>query len=440
MNLKSIRILGVRQHNLKGFDLDIPLGSLTVITGVSGAGKSSLAFDTLYAEGQRRYVETFSPYARQFLDRMNRPLVERIEGIPPALAIEQGDPVRTSRSTVGTMTEITDYAKLLFARHGHPHLPGMRKTRTKRHGPVHLRRAQGTPGKHPRRPDLPGGRQRRCRRTAEKAAAFRLRPHMAERRNPAPGSGPRRCPLGYRGRSPDLPERRSKADRRLPGDGPESRPGKGGCARSRTDAAIQFGPPVSSLRYLLPAADGEHVLLQFACRRLPDLSRLRAHHRRGHGSRCPRPGQIDPRRRRQALGGHRTGGVQRPPRFLQAAAHPRRDPLAGTVRGTKAAHRRGGRQLLRRAGLLPVARDETLQAARPGVSGPLPGLPQLPGLPRDPLPGRGAALEDRREEHRRALLHDRRGAPRASSTDWHRARWTRPRRFSWRRSANACTT
>src|SRR5512136_842106 len=116
MELKNIRILGVRQHNLKGFDLDIPLGSLTVITGVSGAGKSSLAFDTLYAEGQRRYVETFSPYARQFLDRMNRPLVERIEGIPPALAIEQGDPVRTSRSTVGTMTEITDYAKLLFAR------------------------------------------------------------------------------------------------------------------------------------------------------------------------------------------------------------------------------------------------------------------------------------------------------------------------------------
>lgn len=91
----SIRIFGVRQHNLKGFDLDIPLNSLTVITGVSGAGKSSLAFDTLYAEGQRRYVETFSPYARQFLDRMNRPRVERIEGIPPALAIAQGDPVRT---------------------------------------------------------------------------------------------------------------------------------------------------------------------------------------------------------------------------------------------------------------------------------------------------------------------------------------------------------
>ena len=114
MNLKSIRILGVRQHNLKGFDLDIPLGSLTVITGVSGAGKSSLAFDTLYAEGQRRYVETFSPYARQFLDRMDRPQVDRIEGVPPAIAIDQTNPVRTSRSTVGTMTELNDQWRAPF--------------------------------------------------------------------------------------------------------------------------------------------------------------------------------------------------------------------------------------------------------------------------------------------------------------------------------------
>jgi len=116
MGEKTIKIIGARQHNLKGFDLEIPLGQITVVTGVSGSGKSSLAFDILYAEGQRRYVETFSPYARQFMDRMDRPHVERIEGIPPAIAIEQGDPVRTSRSTVGTMTEITDYTKLLFAR------------------------------------------------------------------------------------------------------------------------------------------------------------------------------------------------------------------------------------------------------------------------------------------------------------------------------------
>lgn len=116
MNTRSIRIKGARQHNLKSLDLDIPLNQITVVTGVSGSGKSSLAFDTLYAEGQRRYVETFSPYARQFMDRMDRPQVDRIDGIPPAIAIDRKDPVRTSRSTVGTMTEITDYVKLLYAR------------------------------------------------------------------------------------------------------------------------------------------------------------------------------------------------------------------------------------------------------------------------------------------------------------------------------------
>ncbi len=112
----AISLRGCRQHNLKGFDLDIPLGKLTVVTGPSGSGKSSLAFHTLYAEGQRRYVETFSPYVRQFFDRMDKPLVDSIEGIPPAIAIEQKNHVRTTRSTVGTLTEINDYLKLLFPR------------------------------------------------------------------------------------------------------------------------------------------------------------------------------------------------------------------------------------------------------------------------------------------------------------------------------------
>jgi len=110
----AIRLRGVRHNNLKNFDLDLPLNQLVVITGLSGSGKSSLAFDTLFAEGQRRYIETFSPYARQFFDRMDKPQVDSIEGIPPAIAIEQRNAVKTTRSTVGTMTEICEYMKVLW--------------------------------------------------------------------------------------------------------------------------------------------------------------------------------------------------------------------------------------------------------------------------------------------------------------------------------------
>ena len=126
-NKKGILIQGARQNNLKNLNLEIPLNRITVITGVSGLGKSSLAFDTLYAEGQRRYIETFSPYARQFMDRMDRPQVDSIKNIPPAIAIDRKDPVRTSRSTVGTMTELTDYVKLLFARLGQLYCRGCGK-------------------------------------------------------------------------------------------------------------------------------------------------------------------------------------------------------------------------------------------------------------------------------------------------------------------------
>lgn len=119
-----IRLQGVTQNNLKGIDLDLPTGSLIVVTGPSGSGKSSLAFDTIYAEGQRRYVETFSPYTRQFLDRMDKPQAGSIEGIPPAIAIEQSNSVKTTRSTVGTITEINDYLKLLMARAATATCPG----------------------------------------------------------------------------------------------------------------------------------------------------------------------------------------------------------------------------------------------------------------------------------------------------------------------------
>src|SRR5215208_4969746 len=111
-------VRGARTHNLKGVDVSLPLGRLMIITGVSGSGKSSLAFDTIYAEGQRRYVESLSAYARQFLERMEKPDVDRIEGICPAIAIRQKNSVRNPRSTVGTSTEIHDYMRLLFARVG----------------------------------------------------------------------------------------------------------------------------------------------------------------------------------------------------------------------------------------------------------------------------------------------------------------------------------
>jgi excinuclease ABC subunit A len=116
-----IRLRGVRHNNLKNFDLDLPTNQLIVITGLSGSGKSSLAFDTLYAEGQRRYIETFSPYARQFFDRMDKPQVDSIQGIPPAIALEQRNAVRTTRSTVGTMTEICDYMKAVWPHISHLH-------------------------------------------------------------------------------------------------------------------------------------------------------------------------------------------------------------------------------------------------------------------------------------------------------------------------------
>ena len=122
-NKKYIRIRGANEHNLKNISLDIPRDELVVLTGLSGSGKSSLAFDTIYAEGQRRYMESLSSYARMFLGQMEKPDVESIEGLSPAISIDQKSTNRNPRSTVGTVTEIYDYFRLLYARIGIPHCP-----------------------------------------------------------------------------------------------------------------------------------------------------------------------------------------------------------------------------------------------------------------------------------------------------------------------------
>src|SRR5712672_4215968 len=122
-SLRAITIRGAREHNLKNVDVEIPRDKLVVFTGLSGSGKSSLAFDTIYAEGQRRYVESLSAYARQFLGQMEKPDVDFIEGLSPAVSIDQKGSTRNPRSTVGTITEIYDYLRLLYARVGRPHCP-----------------------------------------------------------------------------------------------------------------------------------------------------------------------------------------------------------------------------------------------------------------------------------------------------------------------------
>jgi len=128
MPKKYIKIRGAKEHNLKNISLDIPRDELVVLTGLSGSGKSSLAFDTIYAEGQRRYMESLSSYARQFLGQMEKPDVESIEGLPPAISIDQKSTNRNPRSTVGTVTEIYDYLRLLYARIGIPHCRSGRRS------------------------------------------------------------------------------------------------------------------------------------------------------------------------------------------------------------------------------------------------------------------------------------------------------------------------
>ena len=190
----AIRIRGARTHNLKNIDLDIPKHTLVVITGLSGSGKSSLAFDTLYAEGQRRYVESLSAYARQFLQLMDKPDVDVIEGLSPAISIEQKATSHNPRSTVGTVTEIHDYLRLLYARAGTPYCPDPRPAAAGAEREPDGRRRAGAARGHAADGAGAGGArpQGRVRRAVRGHAGAGLRALSRRRRRVDESS--RRCP------------------------------------------------------------------------------------------------------------------------------------------------------------------------------------------------------------------------------------------------------
>ncbi len=438
----AIRIRGARQNNLKALDLDLPLNELIVVTGVSGSGKSSLVFDTLYAEGQRRYVETFSPYARQFLDRMDKPLVDRIEGIPPAIAIDQTNPVRTSRSTVGTMTELNDHLKLLFARAAVLHCQGCGRP-VRRDTPASIQDALQILARDNGDPPLlltfpvPIPKNFSEAEIMGLLSGTRLHAHpRTARRHPAGdsgsvsmvrgGSGPRRrCHRSG-------VENRSRPPRRLPPrhqwrSAEPARAGRGPCgavgaARRRRGLrralALLHRAALSGLRLELQGGESQHLQLQFTHRRLRDLPRFRPQHRRrlwpGHTG----YGLESPPRGHQALAdrvlqGMPSGSAQVRPQ----ARHSHRHPLARLDRRrTRLGHRGRGRVdqecLVRRAPLLRLARDQGVQDAHPRAALALSLLHRMQRLPRRAPQARSAAVAGRRHQYpRNDAVADRRLPP-----------------------------
>ena len=282
MGITSITVRGARQHNLKNINVEIPRNTLTVITGLSGSGKSSLAFDTIYAEGQRRYVETLSAYARQFLDQMERPDVDSIDGLSPSIAIEQKTTSRSPRSTVGTITEIYDYLRLLYSSIGVPHCPQCGRAISRQsadqivqqvmelkpedrvmvHG-AHRARPQGrvqegagqagAAGLHPR----PHRRRAAQHRRRGDQARQAQEPHHRAGGGPPAGEAGNRAPPGVVGRVGDEAGQRTGA-------------GRGG---RRRGAAVLVQAGLSGLRHQRPGAGAALVFLQQHVRRVSGVQR-----------------------------------------------------------------------------------------------------------------------------------------------------------------------
>ena len=323
---ETIAIRGAREHNLKNIDLDIPRNRLVVITGVSGSGKSTLAFDTLFAEGQRRYVESLSAYARQFLEQMDKPDVDTIEGLSPAISIEQKTTSKNPRSTVATVTEIYDYLRLLFASIGVAFCPDCDLPIQGQTIQQMVDRITGAAGRHALPAPRAAGRRQEGRAPqavrADGARGLRARPRRrraGRRREPARPRQEEEAHHRGRGRPPRGARRPRQPPRRLARDRAQGRRGRGAhrAARRRGVRAL-LAPLLPQLRLRPRRAVAAPVLVQLAAGRLPGVHRPR---RRPGG----RPGQA--RRRPRALA-RRRRARRRPGEAalvpLAAAPDPRR--------------------------------------------------------------------------------------------------------------------
>ncbi len=441
MSDNSIKLRGVRVHNLKNVDVDIPLNKFVVVTGVSGSGKSSLAFDTLYAEGQRRYIESLSAYARQFLERMDKPDADLIEGIPPAIAIQQKASAKNPRSTVATVTEIYDFLRVLYARIGTVHC--LKCGRPVRRDTVDavvdalFALPAGTQALDHASP----GRPARGRAELKKEGFFRVRRGRRGRRPRERGA--REARPARRPRRPARPRTPRRRERLA--DSLELALKKGdGRAMVRTEdgpgVPLLRQARVQGLRHRLRGSLPEPLLVQQPPGRLPRMPRLRRHGRHRRGQDRPGPGPVARAGRHRALD---QAPVARPPARDAGrgpeTGHPDERPVPGPRARGPALHPGRRRRLPRGQGLLRLAPDQEIQGPGPGPPQPLPQVRRLPRLRQDPPQPPGPRRPGRRARHRRFRPDDRPARPRTSSTASSSARSNaRSPRGSSSRSGTGC--
>ena len=415
---RTISIRGARTHNLKNVSVDIPQRQLTVVTGPSGSGKSSLAFNTLYAEGQRRFVESMSTYVRQFLERIDRPDVDQIDGILPAIAIEQKNSVKNARSTVATATELADHIRLFMTYCGETWCPDC--------GVIG---AQGEPGVD-HRADPRHARTASARSCSRRSSSTPSHRDVVVEQLVKAGF----FRVWIDGEVRDLNELDTKGCTSF--EMVINRLRIEGERRTQITEAIEQAfelskgtvnvleeiegewlaqPPlhvalrVQQVRHGVPRADAAHVLVQLAARRVHELPGLRPDHRHRHGEGDPEPrrcGSTSSRSRR----GTRAGYEDCYDDLEKAAAKYRLRldvPIKDLIRGRVGPALQRPRQVVRHQGLLRVAGDEEVQDPRPREAGEVPQLRALPAVPRLAAEERRRQREVPRPHHRPALRDGR---------------------------------